>query len=145
MGFYRGCKIWWETLSQENKVEIMDDADLLATLFTALVNEFIGVSPHDAEHHAQLFMRQQLCNLDLLHDYYCTMQIILYKITDHQNIVCLRHYFASMLGKVPELINKYLATNKIQLESLSFASLYCTPTGMYFLQDKEKSEEAVQF
>jgi hypothetical protein len=32
------AKLWWEKLSQENKDEIMDDADPLATSFTALLN-----------------------------------------------------------------------------------------------------------
>ena len=61
----------------------MNDADPLSTMFTALVNEFLGDAPPDAEHHAQLFMSQRLCNLDLLRDYYCTMQTMLYKIADH--------------------------------------------------------------
>jgi len=93
-------------------------------MFTALVNEFLGVAPPDAKHHAQLFMSQRLCNLDLLRDYYYTMQIMLYKIANHQNIAYLRHYIASMPEKVPELVNRYLAMNKIQLESLSFVALH---------------------
>jgi len=49
-------------------------------------------------------MSQRLCNLDLLLEYYCTMQNLYYKIPGHHNVAYLKHYIASMPGKIPELV-----------------------------------------
>lgn len=72
-------KLWWENLSDTEKEHILDDTDPLEALFQALAHEFLGGFPPDASHTTHMFMPQKLYNIDLLQDYFCSMQSILYK------------------------------------------------------------------
>ena len=98
--------------------------DPLKAIFDALKYEFVGFVPEDSVHHGQLFLSQRLCNIDYLHDYYCVMQKLLYQAADPHNVAYLRHYIASMLGRIPNLINQYIETNKITIENSSFAAVH---------------------
>ena len=92
-------------------------------MFDALIHEFVGQVPLDSAHHSQLFPSQRLCNIDYLHEYYCVMQKLLYQATYPHNVAYLRYYIASMPGKIPDLLDQYIQSNNIQIESLSFAAL----------------------
>lgn len=90
----------------------------------ALAHEFIGILPTDNDHYEQMFMTQRLCSIDLLSEYYCTMQKIYDNIPDHQNIAYLRHYITSIPGRIPELVHQRLTSQSISIDTLSLASLH---------------------
>ena len=98
--------------------------DPLKDIFDALKHGFVGVVPEDSVHHAQLFLAQRLCNIDHLHDYYCVMQKLLYQAPDPHNVAYLRYYITSMPGRIPDLINQYIETNKVNIENSSFATVH---------------------
>lgn len=90
----------------------------------ALSHKFLGVISSDNNHFAQMFMSQRLCSLDLISEYYYTMQNLYYKIPGHLNTAYLRHYIASMPGKILELVHQSLLAQDISIDTLSLATLH---------------------
>ncbi len=52
------------------------------------------------------------------------MQKLLYQASDPHNVAYLRYYIQSMPGKIPDLINQYIADHKVNLEGQSFAAIH---------------------
>jgi len=74
-------------------------------------------------HYADLFMNQRLCHLSQLPKYFCTMQSLLYKVTDPSNTAYLRKYLSSLPGKILDLVKSRFEDLDIDIETLSLAGL----------------------
>jgi len=119
------AKMWWDKLSDRDMTQIVENEDdPLKALFDALKHEFVGCVPEYSAHHAQLFLSQKPCDIDYLQEYFCTMQKLFYQAPDSHNVAYLRYYIASMPGKIPDLINQYIETNKINIENWSFVAIH---------------------
>lgn len=95
-GFQGNLHFWWERISDNSKLRILQHDKPLDELVKVVVHEFYGQLTIDMEHHADLFMSQKLCDLRELEDYFCTMQSLLYKVPDPRNTAYLRKYVSSM-------------------------------------------------
>jgi hypothetical protein len=123
-GFRGNLHFWWERISDNSKLRIIQHPKPLDELVKAVVHEFYGDIRINSAHYADTFMSQKLCDLSHLKDYYCMMQGLLYKVPDPRNTAYLRKYVSSMPNPVPELVNKRLENEDIDMETLSLAGLH---------------------
>jgi hypothetical protein len=122
-GFRGNLNFWWERVSDNSKLRILQHDKPVNELCKAVVHEFYGDNYVDTDHNADLFMSQRLCDLNDLHKYFCTMQNLLYKLPDPTNKAYLRKYISSLPNPVPDLVRKRLEDEDISLETLSIAGL----------------------
>ena len=102
----------------------MNHDNPIEELIKAVVHEFYGSTKIDSEHYADMFMNQRLCHIYQLPEFLCTMQDLLYKALDPENVAYLRKYLSAMPGKIPDLVRERLETMEISLEELSLAGLH---------------------
>ena len=93
-------------------------------LIKVVVQEFYGSQHIDSAHYANMFMSQKLCHINQLPEFLCTMQDLLYRASDLDNVAYLRRYISAMPGKIPDLVREHLETLNIDLEELSLEGLH---------------------
>jgi len=123
-GFTRNLGLWWDRVNEADKMRIMNHDNPIEELIKAVVHEFYGSTKIDSEHYGDLFMNQRLCHVSQLPKFLCTMQDLLYKAPDPDNVAYLRKYLSAMPGKIPDLVRERLETMEISLEELSLARLH---------------------
>jgi hypothetical protein len=123
-GFTGNLGIWWERVTPKSKLKILNHEKPVDELVKAVIHEFYGDIKLDTNHFADLYMNQQLCHLSQLPKFFCTMQDLLYKVPDPENIAYLRKYLSAMPGKVPELVRERLDDLEIDISELSLAGLH---------------------
>lgn len=62
-GFQGNLHFWWERISNNSKLRILQHDKPIDELIKAVIHEFYGKIIIDTEHYADLFMSQKLCNL----------------------------------------------------------------------------------
>jgi hypothetical protein len=122
-GFRGNLSFWWERISDNRKLRIIQHGKPVDELIKAVVHEFYGDIRINSAHFADAFMSQKLCDISDLKEYYCMMQGLLYKVPDPRNIAYLRKYLSSMPNPVPELTRKRLEDEDIEIDTLSLAGL----------------------
>jgi hypothetical protein len=122
-GFTGNLGIWWERVTPKSKLKILNHEKPVDELVKAVIHEFYGNIKLDTNHFADLYMNQQLCHISQLPKFFCTMQDLLYKVPDPENIAYLRKYLSAMPGKVPELVRERLDDLEIDISELSLAGL----------------------
>jgi hypothetical protein len=141
-GFTGNLSFWWERISDNSKLRIIQHDKPIDELIKAVVHEFYGDIRVNMSHYADMFMSQRLCHLNQLQKYFCTMQALLYKVPDPRNSAYLRKYLSSMPGKVPELVRTRLEDLEIDIEDLSLAGLQeqiVTPSKMSVLERRQQN------
>lgn len=88
-GFVGNLNFWWERVTPRSKLRILEHDKPVDELVKAVVHEFYGDIRVNMSHFADLFMNQRLCHLSQLPKYYCTMQSLLYKVSDPSNAAYL--------------------------------------------------------
>jgi hypothetical protein len=123
-GFTGNLGLWWERVREEDKLKLLNNNAPIEELVKAVVHEFYGNMKIDSNHFADLFMNQQLCHISQLPEFLCTMQDLLYKVPDPENVAYLRKYLSAMPGKVPNLVRDRLEELDIDISQLSLAGLH---------------------
>jgi hypothetical protein len=123
-GFTGNLGLWWDRIREEDKLKLMNHDNPIEELIKAVVHEFYGNARIDSNHYADLFMNQQLCHISQLPEFLCTMQDLLYKSPDPDNVAYLRKYLSAMPGKVPDLVRDRFEELNIDITQLSLAGLH---------------------
>jgi hypothetical protein len=93
-------------------------------LVKVVVHEFYGSYKIDSDHYANMYMSQKLCHISQLPEFLCTMQDLLYRCPDPDNVAYLRKYLSAMPGKIPDLVRERLEQLDVDLDDLSLAGLH---------------------
>jgi hypothetical protein len=78
-GFTGNLCFWWDRISDNSKLRIIQHNKPVDELIKAVVHEFYGDIRVNSSHYADLFMSQKLCHLKQLEKYFCTMQSLCIK------------------------------------------------------------------
>jgi hypothetical protein len=125
-GFRGNLNFWWERISDNSKLRLLQHDRPIDELCKAVVHEFYGEININTAHNADVFMSQKLCDLKDLKKYYCAMQNLLYKVPDPRNTAYLRKYISSLPNPVPELVRKRIEDEGHKFRSSFFCR--CTRT-----------------
>jgi hypothetical protein len=123
-GFTGNLGIWWERVTARSKMRIFEHEKPIDELAKAVIHEFYGDVKIDTDHYADLYMNQRLCHLSQLPKFFCTMQDLLYKVPDPENVAYLRKYLSAMPGKIPDLVRDRLEDLEVDISELSLAGLH---------------------
>jgi len=102
----------------------MNHDNPIEELIKAVVHEFYGSAKIDSNHYADLFMNQRLCHISQLPEFLCTMQDLLCRSPNPDNVAYLQKYLSAMPGQIPDHVREHLEDLDIGIEQLSLAGLH---------------------
>lgn len=123
-GFTGNLGLWWDRIREEDKLKLLNNNSPIEELVKDVVHEFYGNMKIDSNHFADLFMNQKLCHISQLPEFICTIQDLLYKAPDPENVAYLRKYLSVVPRKVPNLVRDRLEELDIDIPQLSLAGLH---------------------
>jgi hypothetical protein len=122
-GFTGNIELWWEILAPIEKMKIMEAEKPLEELIRVVAAEFYGNALLDEQLPADLFMKQKLCDISQLPEFFCTMQDLLYQTLDPDNTAYIRKYLVAMSGRIPDLVRETYPSEVAKMDELSLAGM----------------------
>ena len=121
-GFGGLAHTWWHYATTEAKEGILGHKDPINQLLLALRVMFVGTSvDHDPYHYRDLFMSNQLGNINMLDAYFFQMQEWLIKGNAYLDLAFICRYIQSMPMTLPNAIMQYFRDKNISFTGMTLA------------------------